>query len=142
MIDWLIDCLKVSEVRNFLKVKWEGIKGLSQTFIFAFWSPWIQILFITKPWREDDMTSSIYLNDMGCWKYLNFIWKIFPILKLYATQWPTERVGDFVIFIFEFSQILKIGLFDFIYFIFNYFYYKNMREGIKWLSKNKDILRI
>ena len=33
------------------------------------------------------MTSSIYLNDKGCWKYLNFIWKYFPILKLYATQW-------------------------------------------------------
>ena len=74
-------------IRNFLKVKWEGIKGLSQTFIFAFWSPWIQILFTTKPWREDDMTSSIYLNDKGCWKYLNFIWKYSSILKLYATQW-------------------------------------------------------
>ena len=83
MIDWL----KVSGIRNLLKVKWEGIKGLSQTFILLLWSPWIQILFITKPWREDDMTSSIYLNDKGCWKYLNFIWKIFPILKLYATQW-------------------------------------------------------
>ena len=36
MIDCLIDWLKVSAIRNFLKVKWEGIKGLSQTFIFAF----------------------------------------------------------------------------------------------------------
>ena len=35
------------------------------------------------------------------------------------------------IFIFEFSQMLKIGSFDFIYSIFNYLYYKNMREGIK-----------
>ena len=51
--------------------------------------------------------------------------------KFYATQGPMERVGDFVIFIFEFSQILRIGSFDFIYFIINYFYYKNMREGIK-----------
>ena len=51
--------------------------------------------------------------------------------KFYATQGPSERVGDFVIFIFDLSQILKIGSFDFIYFIFNYFYYKNMREGIK-----------
>ena len=34
MIDCLIDWLKVSEIRNFLKVKWEGIKGLSQTFTF------------------------------------------------------------------------------------------------------------
>ena len=87
MIDWLIDCLKVSEIWNFLKVKWERIKGLPQTFTFFFWSPIIQILFITKPWREDDITSSIYLNDKGFWKHLNFIWKIFPILKLYATQW-------------------------------------------------------
>ena len=62
--------------------------------------------------------------------------------KFYATQGPTERVGDFVIFIFEFSQILKIGSFDFIYFIFNYFNHKNMREGIKWLSQNKEIMRI
>ena len=89
-IDWvdcLIDWLKVSGIRNLLKVKWEEIKGLSQTFIFLLWSPWIQILFTTKPWREDDMTSSIYLNNKGCWKYLNFIWKYFPFLKLYATQW-------------------------------------------------------
>ena len=85
-IDCLIACVKLSEFET-LKVKWEGIKGLSQTFILLLWSPWIQILFITKPWREDDMTSSIYLNDKGCWKYLNFIWKIFPIQKLYATQW-------------------------------------------------------
>ena len=51
--------------------------------------------------------------------------------KFYATQGTLEKVGDFVIFIFEFSQILKIESFDFIYFIFNYFYYKNLREGIK-----------
>ena len=51
--------------------------------------------------------------------------------KYCATQGPSKRVGHFIIFIFEFSQILKIGSFDFIYFIFAYFYYKNMREGIK-----------
>ena len=86
--DWLFDWLTQSEwIWNFLKVKWEGIKGLSQNFHFLFWSSWVQILFTTKPWREDDMTSSIYLNDKRCWKYLNFIWKIFPILELYATQW-------------------------------------------------------
>ena len=88
MIDCLIDCLKVSEIRNFLKVKWEGIKGLSQTFILLLWSPWIQILFTTKPWREDDMTSSIYLNDKGCWKYLNFIWKYFQL-------WNFMQLNDF-----------------------------------------------
>ena len=32
----VIACVKFSEIRNFLKVKWEGIKGLSQTFIFVF----------------------------------------------------------------------------------------------------------
>ena len=85
MLEW--NWVKLSEIWKLLKVKWEGIKGLSQTFILLLWSPWIQILFITKPSREDDMTSSIYLNDKGCWKYLNFIWKYFPILKLYATQW-------------------------------------------------------
>ena len=85
MTVWLIDWKWVN--LNLLKVKWEGIKGISQTFILLLWSPWIQILFTTKPWREDDMTSSIYLNDKGCSKYLSFIWKIFPILKLYETQW-------------------------------------------------------
>ena len=35
MIVWLIDW-KWVEFEIFLKVKWEGIKGLSQTFIFAF----------------------------------------------------------------------------------------------------------
>ena len=87
MIDCLIDWLKVSEIRNFLKVKWEGIKGLSQTFIFHLWSPWIQIVFTTKPWREDDMTSSIYLKWQGVLKIFEFHLRIFPILKLYATQW-------------------------------------------------------
>ena len=86
MFVWLIVWNWV-KFETFLKVKWEGIKGLSQTFIVVFWSSWIQILFNTKPRREDDMTSSIYLNDKGCWKYSNFIWKTFPILKLYATQW-------------------------------------------------------
>ena len=76
-IDCLIDWLKVSGIRNLLKVKWEGIKGLSQTFILLLWSPWIQILFITKPSRENDMTSSIYLNDKGCWKIFEFHLKIF-----------------------------------------------------------------
>ena len=64
-----------------------GNKRTFPNFHFTFWSPWIQILFTTKPWREDDMTSSIYLNDKGCWKYLNFIWKYFLIHKLHATQW-------------------------------------------------------
>ena len=55
---------------------------------------------------------------------------------------PRRELRISLFFIFEFSQILKIGSFHFTYFIFNYFYYKNMREGIKWLSQNKEILRI
>ena len=51
--------------------------------------------------------------------------------NLYATQGPTERVGKFFIFIFEFSQILRIGSFDFIYFIINYFYYQKYERGNK-----------
>ena len=50
-----------------------------------------------------------------------------------------ERVGDFVICIFEFSQILRIGPFDFIYFIINYFYYKNMRGNKMTFPKYKNI---
>ena len=34
---------------------------------------------------------------------------ILLIQKFHTTQGPSERVGDFVIFIFEFSQILKRG---------------------------------
>ena len=91
MFVWLLcDWLTESEWNlKLLKVKWEGIKGLSQTFILLLWSPWIQILFITKPSREDDMTSSIYLNEKGCWKYLNFIWKYFS---------NSETLGNSMIF--------------------------------------------
>ena len=88
MFDCLIDCVKFSEFENFLKVNWEGIKGLSQTFIFLhLCSSWIQILShhetLERRWHD----FLHYLNDKGCWKYLNFIWKIFPIQKLYGTQW-------------------------------------------------------
>ena len=48
IVVWLI-VWKWLEIENFLKVEWEGIKGLSQNFHLAFWSPWIQIHFITKP---------------------------------------------------------------------------------------------
>ena len=62
LCDWLTESEWNSKL---LKVKWEEIKVLSRTFILLLWSPWIQILFITKPWREDDITSSIYLNERG-----------------------------------------------------------------------------
>ena len=76
-----------------------------------------------------------YTLDHQCISYL-FSFGFDP-RNFYATQGPTERVGKFFIFIFEFSQILRIGSFDFYYFITNYFYYKNMREGIKWISQIK-----
>ena len=44
---------------------------------------------------------------------------------------PRRELGISLFSYLSFSQILKIGSFDFTYFIFNYFYYKNMREGIK-----------
>ena len=70
-----------------------------------------------------------YTLDHHCISYFIAFWldpRNFTQLKD-----PQEIVGNFVIFIFEFSQILKIGSFDFIYFIFNYFYYKNYDRGNK-----------
>ena len=57
------------------------------------------------------------LDHHACHIFLHFA----RSQKFHATQGPTERVGDFVIFIFQFSQILKRGSFDLFYFIFNYF---------------------
>ena len=51
-----------------------------------------------------------YTLDHHCISYFFCFW--FDPRNFYATQGPTERVGDFIIFIFEFSQILKIGSFD------------------------------
>ena len=87
MIDCLIDCVKLSEIWNFLKVKWEGIKGLSQTFIFAFWSPWIQILFKYKTLERRWHDFFHLFKWKGVLKIFEFHLRIFPILKLYATQW-------------------------------------------------------
>ena len=139
--DWLFDWLSVIEWNSkLLKVEWEGIKVLSQTFILLLWSPWIQILFTTKPWRDDDMTSSIYLNDKGCWKYLNFIWKIFLILKLYATQWFSWEEIKWLLQIiwnmsWEFQRIKFKVLLEIIFSIWSYwvlfklFFSKNKIHG-------------
>ena len=108
------------------------LKGPQGYYLPDLWAPrWAM--------GDDHVTSQIfnlecYTLDHHCISYLlHFGWS----KKFFATQGPSERVGDFVIFRFEFSQILRIGSFDFNYFIINYFYYKNMREGIKWLSQNK-----
>ena len=84
LCDWLTE----SEwIWKFLKVKWEGIKGLSQTFNFAFMLSVNSNTFHHKTLERRWHDSSIYLNEKGCWKYLNFIWEDFSIQKLQATQW-------------------------------------------------------
>ena len=84
MFDWLTE----SEwIRNLLKVKWEGIKGLSQTFILLLCSPWIQMLFKYKTlerWWHDFF--HLY-KWKGVLKIFEYHLKRFPIHKLQATQW-------------------------------------------------------
>ena len=68
-----------------LKVKWEGIKGLSKTFIFAFWSSWIQMPFKSLERRWHDF---FHLKKWkGCLKNNWISFGNIPILELYATQW-------------------------------------------------------
>ena len=86
MIVWLL-CDWLSEIRNFLKVKWEGIKGLSQTFILLLWSSWIQILFKHKTLERRWHDFFHLFKWKGLLKIFEFHLKIFQILKLQATQW-------------------------------------------------------
>ena len=91
----MIDCLIVVwllvwnwvNFETFLKVKWEGIKGLSQTFILHLWSLWIQILFKYKTleWRWNAFFHLYKWN--GFLKIFEFHLELFPIQQLYATQW-------------------------------------------------------
>ena len=84
----VVACVKLSEIQNFMKFKWEGIKGLSQNFIFfAFMismnSNSFHLKTLDRRWHD-----FFHLNKWkGFWKYLNSIWGIFQIQKLYATQW-------------------------------------------------------
>ena len=80
MIDWV-------KIRNFSKVKWEGIKGLSQTFTLLLWSLWIQILFKYKTLERRWHDFFHLIKWKAFRKDLNFIWKYFQIQKLQATQW-------------------------------------------------------
>ena len=59
--DWLFDCYVIDWVKfeTFWKLKWEGIKGLSQIFIFFSDLHKFKFFSNTKPLSEDDMTSSI-----------------------------------------------------------------------------------
>ncbi len=56
------------------KIKWllQIIWNMSWEFQRINFKVLLELIFNL---REDDMTSSIYLNDKGCWEYLNFIWK-------------------------------------------------------------------
>ena len=87
----MIDCLIVvwlSEwIRNFLKVKWEGIKGLSQTFIFHFMTSMNSNSFHHKTLERRWHDFFHLFKWQGVLKIFEFHSKIFPILKLYATQW-------------------------------------------------------
>ena len=65
--------------------------------------------------------------------------------KFHATQGPSERVGDFVIFIFE--SFLKFWKEDHLIYLFHlqlFFQYQNMREGNNMtfpkFRKNKDLI--
>ena len=88
MIDCcVIDWLKVSEIRNFLKVKWEGIKGLSQTFFFAFMFSVNSNSFHHKTLERRWYDFFHLFKWQGVLKIFEFHLKIFPILRLYATQW-------------------------------------------------------
>ena len=65
--DWLFDCLcEIEWNLKVLKVKWEGIKWLSQNFHFAFWSPREFKLFSTQnPRVKVIWLLPLILNDKG-----------------------------------------------------------------------------
>ena len=86
MFVWLL-CHWLSEIRNFLKVKWEGIKGLSQTFIFAFMISVNSNSFHHKTLERRWHDFFHLFKWQGVLKIFEFHLKIFPILELYATQW-------------------------------------------------------
>ena len=83
-MDWLTE----SEwIRNLLKVKWEGIKGLSQNFHFTFMIPMNSNSFHHKTLERRWHDFFHLFKWKGVFKIFEFHLKIFQILKLYATQW-------------------------------------------------------
>ena len=87
MIDCLIDWLKVSEIRSFWKVKWEGIKGLPKLSHLHFMISWIQIIFNYKTLERRWHDFFHLIKWKGFLKIFEFHLETFPIQKLYATQW-------------------------------------------------------
>ena len=85
--DWFFDCCVIDWNLKLLKVKWEGIKGLSQTFIFfsdlhefKFFS---NIKTLERRWHD----FFHLFKWQGVLKIFEFYLKLFPIHKLQATQW-------------------------------------------------------
>ena len=74
IVVWLIDWKWVK--LKLLKVKWEEIKGLSQTFILHLWSPWIQIIFKYKT-LERRWHDFFHLKWRWCLKIFEFHLEIF-----------------------------------------------------------------
>ena len=70
-----------------------------------------------------------YTLDHHCISYFIAFW--FDPRNSTQLKDPRRELGISLFSYLGFSQILKIGSFDFIYFIFNYFNNKNKREGIK-----------
>ena len=108
-------------------------------------APWLIVgpLLVFLPWV--DVTSQIfnlecYTLDHQCISY--FIAFLFDPRNSTQLKDPRRVLGISLFSYLSFRKFLKIGSFDFIYVIFNYFYYKNKREGIKWLFKNKEIFMI
>ena len=84
MFDWLT---KSEWIQNFLKVKWEGIKGLSQTFIFAVMISMNSNSFLHKTLERRWHDFFHLFKWQGVLEIFEFHLRIFQILKLYATQW-------------------------------------------------------
>ena len=84
LCDWLTESEWNSKL---LKVKWEGIKGLSQTFILAVMISMNSNSFHHKTLERRWHDFFHLFKWQGVLKIIEFHLRIFPILKLYATQW-------------------------------------------------------
>ena len=125
LIDCMFACAKLSEIWIFLKVKWEGIKGLSQTFILLLWSPWIQILFKHKTLERRWHGFFHLFRWQGVLKIFEVHLKIFPILKLYATQWFSREKIKWLSQNFHLAFMISMNS--------NSFQIQNPREKMTWL---------
>ena len=71
-----------------------------------------------------------YTLDHLCISYFNFCILVDPRNSTQLKD-PRRELGLSLVSYLSLSQILKRGSFDFNYFLFEYFYYENKREGIK-----------